>query len=294
MSIGNTKDQGNKGNNFPYQLRTLQLLSSINDGIAALPGVDYETRTSTYQATCTICGPGYSTGDIIIRYDIIDVATQTLAAVMWFNQTTQGIISPAPASGDLTPISAPSGVTVLNGPLGAAVNIQDGGNSITVDANDLDIRDLDFATDSVDVSGSSVSISNFPVTQDVNIVSSITLNVQATSLDIRPLDCATDEVAICSDGNPVGPLNPMPINNINLDTPLSDIYNNVVSKMARISGAGDYNRAIAYINAPGGDFRVSTVTHTGNTGLSVPQPETIIETFTYYPATDNVTNIQYF
>lgn len=133
MSIGNTKDQGNKGNNFPYQLRTLQLLSSINDGIAALPGVDYETRTSTYQAICTICGPGYSTGDIIVRYDIIDVATQTLAAEMWFNQTTQGVISPAPAPGDLTPISAPSGVTVLNGPLGAAVNIQDGGNSITVD-----------------------------------------------------------------------------------------------------------------------------------------------------------------
>jgi len=250
--------------------------------------VDYETRTSTYQAIAN--GAGYSIGDIIVRYDIIDVATQTLAAEMWFNQTLQTTIA-APAPGDLTPISAPSGVTVLNGPLGAAVNIQDGGNSITVDANDLDIRDLDFATDSVDVSGSSVSISNFPVTQDVNIVSSITLNVQATSLDIRPLDCATDEVAICSDGNPVGPLNPMPINNINLDTPLSDIYNNVVSKMARISGAGDYNRAIAYINAPGGDFRVSTVTHTGTTALG---GETIIETFTYYPATDNVTNIQYF
>jgi hypothetical protein len=29
MSIGNLKDQGNKGNNFPYQLRTLQLLGEI-------------------------------------------------------------------------------------------------------------------------------------------------------------------------------------------------------------------------------------------------------------------------
>jgi hypothetical protein len=29
MSIGNTKDQGNKGNNFPYQLRNLQLLAAI-------------------------------------------------------------------------------------------------------------------------------------------------------------------------------------------------------------------------------------------------------------------------
>lgn len=40
-------------------------------------------------------------------------------------------------------------VTVNNASGAAAVNIQDGGNSITVDANNLDIRDLAFATDSV-------------------------------------------------------------------------------------------------------------------------------------------------
>jgi hypothetical protein len=135
MSIGNLKDQGNKGNNFPYQLRTLQLLGAINDSIAALPGVDYETRTTTYQATAN--GTGYSSGDIIVRYDIIDVATSTLSATVWFNQTLQTTITPAPLPGDLTPISAPSGVTVLNGSGVAAVNIQDGGNSITIDAASL-------------------------------------------------------------------------------------------------------------------------------------------------------------
>lgn len=31
MSIGNTKDQGNKGNNFPYQLANLKLLGGITD-----------------------------------------------------------------------------------------------------------------------------------------------------------------------------------------------------------------------------------------------------------------------
>jgi len=82
MSIGNLKDQGNKGNNFPYQLKTLQLLGAINDSISALPGVDYETRTTTYQATCTICGPGYSTSDIIVRYDIIDVALNIISYCM--------------------------------------------------------------------------------------------------------------------------------------------------------------------------------------------------------------------
>ena len=38
MSIGNLKDQGNKGNNFPYQLRNLQLLGAINEGIIDLNG----------------------------------------------------------------------------------------------------------------------------------------------------------------------------------------------------------------------------------------------------------------
>jgi hypothetical protein len=115
MSIGNLKDQGNKGNNFPYQLRTLQLLGAINDGIAALPGVDYETRTTTYEAIGS--GTGYSIGDIVVRYDIIDVATSTVVSTVWFNQTLQTTITPAPLAADLVPISAPSGVTVLNSSL---------------------------------------------------------------------------------------------------------------------------------------------------------------------------------
>lgn len=244
MSIGNTKDQGNKGNNFPYQLRTLQLLSSINDGIAALPGVDYETRTTTYQATAN--GPGYSTGDIIVRYDIIDVATSTIAATIWFNQTTQLGIS-APAAGNITPISSPSGVTVLNGPGASAVNIQDGGNSITVDANNLDIRNLDFASDSVDISNST--------------------NVGVTNSNL--------DVALSTLGK---------------ETTLTNIYNNVFSKIERIKGSANYNRAITYVSPGTGDFRIDNILHTGTTLLGA---ETLRETFTYYLTTDNVTNIQY-
>ena len=135
MSVGNLKTEGNKGNNFPYQLRSLQLLNAINESINALPGVDYETRTTTYQAINA--GTGYSVGNIIVRYDIIDVATSTVVSTVWFNQTLQTTITPAPLAANLVPITAPSGVTVLNGPLTAAVNIQDGGNSITTDTTQL-------------------------------------------------------------------------------------------------------------------------------------------------------------
>jgi hypothetical protein len=63
------------------------------------------------------------------------------------------------------------------------ISINDGGNSITVDgavtvsATDLDIRSLVFATDKVDVSGSSITVT-------------------ATDLDIRDLAFATDKVDV--------------------------------------------------------------------------------------------------
>ena len=43
MSIGNTKDQGNKGNNFPYQLSNLQLLADILKGVTPLGGLATES-----------------------------------------------------------------------------------------------------------------------------------------------------------------------------------------------------------------------------------------------------------
>lgn len=76
--------------------------------------------------------------------------------------------------------------------------VQSGTWTVTVDnpfdgvvtATDLDIRDLAFATDSVDVSGSEVSISG-----DVNVTQGTDpWIVSATDLDIRDLDAASDSV----------------------------------------------------------------------------------------------------
>ena len=80
---------------------------------------------------------------------------------------------------DAATLAALESITVQNGAGAAAVNIQDGGNSITVDAVDLDIRDLVFATDKVDVSGSAV-----------------TAVVTATDLDIRDLTHVSDSVKV--------------------------------------------------------------------------------------------------
>jgi hypothetical protein len=73
---------------------------------------------------------------------------------------------------------------------GGALHISDAGGSLTVDATNLDIRDLAFATDKVDVSGSSVSITGtVAVTQSTS-----PWVVSATDLDIRDLSAAQDSV----------------------------------------------------------------------------------------------------
>lgn len=94
-----------------------------------------------------------------------------------------------------------------------SVNITDNGGSLTVDATNLDIRDLTFATDKVDVSGStvaldaptlaaleSITVQNGSGAAAVNIQDGgNSITVDATDLDIRNLSATQDNVAI-SDG----------------------------------------------------------------------------------------------
>lgn len=45
MSVGNLKDYGNKGNNFPFQLKVLQGLSSIVSSLSGATSGDSKTTT---------------------------------------------------------------------------------------------------------------------------------------------------------------------------------------------------------------------------------------------------------
>jgi len=77
-------------------------------------------------------------------------------------------------------LSPGSEIKITDGTDDLAINA-DGSINATVSATDLDIRDLAFATDKVDVTGSSVTISG-------------SVSVTATDLDIRNLVFATDKV----------------------------------------------------------------------------------------------------
>jgi len=61
MSVGNLKTQGNKGNNFPYQLSVLKVLGSISSIISG--GTSSQVRTPTLLRTSgsgTIAAGAYS------------------------------------------------------------------------------------------------------------------------------------------------------------------------------------------------------------------------------------------
>lgn len=72
---------------------------------------------------------------------------------------------------------------------------------------------------------------------------------------------------------------------------LENIYNNVFSKIERIKGSTDYNRALTYHGT--GTLNVIQIVHTGTTLIGA---ETITETITYDdPAINgsNITNVAY-
>lgn len=129
---------------------------------------------------------------------------------------------------DATTLAALEDITVQNGAGAAAVNIQDGGNSITVDATDLDIRDLTFASDKVDVTGSEVSLdaTTLAALEDITVQNGAgaaavniqdggnSITVDATDLDIRDLVAATDSVTAHikdATGTAFSAANPLPV-----------------------------------------------------------------------------------
>ena len=85
----------------------------------------------------------------------------------------------------------------------ASDSVDVSGSSVTVSGTDIDIRDLAFATDSVDVSGSSVTVSGTDIdirdlafATDKVDVSGSSVTVSATDLDIRNLVFATDKADV--------------------------------------------------------------------------------------------------
>ena len=126
MSIGNLRDNGNKSNNFPYQLRNLQLLGAIQECCAA-------TGLSLSQLITLATAINNNTANL-------DVPLSTRATESTLSTLNSKFVNGTDI-GD---------VTINNAGGASAVNIQDGGNSITVDGS-VNILSLPAITGTVTV-----------------------------------------------------------------------------------------------------------------------------------------------
>lgn len=163
MSLGNLRDNGNKGTNYPYQLRNLQLLAdivstgNISTGLltqilaAIQAGSDYEAALVVDNAGVTwlevrVWNPSTGTFDPPIYYLAGTTTTGTPAApITYINPNTylSQIVSNTTGLALETTLSTMNSkfvngtdigdVTINNGAGASAVNVQDGGNVISVD-----------------------------------------------------------------------------------------------------------------------------------------------------------------
>lgn len=124
-------------------------------GTILAPAGDY-TPIATDPRGFVIAGvtrsPGGTIGPIDIALLVDNTGSPTASPVgafgMLYDGTNWDMARGTAADGALVNLGANNDVTVSG-----TVTIQDGGNVISVDATDLDIRDLVFATDKVDASG---------------------------------------------------------------------------------------------------------------------------------------------
>ena len=169
-SIGDLKNSGLQGNNFPWQLKMLEGLQKIYDEV--------KKPLTCAEDSINLCVPG---GGLPVSIDCNDRISLCVngAVVNAANSLPVTVVNPLPLEVDINqandsiliygfdgvdnqPISVDTnGYVNVNAtvtiPTPLPVSQDPTSNPWTVDAIDLDIRNLTFATDSVDVSGSNVN-----------------------------------------------------------------------------------------------------------------------------------------
>lgn len=120
------------GNDITSQVNGAQRALDVGINVAGVQVDPRQVRTLTAADVVTVVATDLDIRNLVFATDKVDVSNSVVAL-------------------DAGTLAALESITVQNGAGASAVNVQDGGNSLTVDAVDLDIRDLTAASDSVKV-----------------------------------------------------------------------------------------------------------------------------------------------
>jgi hypothetical protein len=181
-------------------------------------------------------------------------------------------------------VVVPSGtkIQITDGTDDLAVN-GDGSLNAVVSATDLDVRDLTFATDKVDASGSLVDVQatdldirDLTFATDKVDASGSLVDVQATDLDIRNLTFADDKVdasgstvrVVDEDGNAFSSANPLPVEFFEAKAETFDFsQGNAIAKNAThthtYAAPANYKLKEVYVSGSGklrAELRINNVT----------------------------------
>lgn len=240
-SIGNLKNSGLQGNNFPWQLKMLQGQQCACDALkeidlntdqieplltqiltAVQDGTDFEAALVVDANDLTwlevrIWDPTPAPGAFLppVYFEAGNNATGTpafpityinpntyLAQIVSYTSNLVSIEAGTPDALGQTTMSASMPVTIASDQ--TALPVTDNGGSLTVDGTvSLSPATLTALENITVQNGAGAAAVNI---QDGN--NSIT--VDAIALDIRPLVC-TDEVSLCANGNTVDSGNPLPV-----------------------------------------------------------------------------------
>lgn len=131
MSIGDLTTYGNKGNNFPWQLKMLQGLQCICDEVKEI-NIDTDDLEQLLADLIAELAAGIDV-TVVNGSGASAVNIQDGGNVISIDDAGGSITVDGTVALDSATLSALENITIQNGSGAAAVNIQDGGNSITVD-----------------------------------------------------------------------------------------------------------------------------------------------------------------
>lgn len=118
MSVGDLKDYGNKGNNFPWQLKMLKGLQGIINAIVAIP-IPFGQQACDDSVSTTLCTdqanvvikPGINTVNGLKSMDYYIGGTGKLLTLSIYNQDTTVSILVSTNAGD-NYVSIKTGITI--------------------------------------------------------------------------------------------------------------------------------------------------------------------------------------
>lgn len=242
-SIGNLKNSGLQGNNFPWQLKMLQgqqcacdylkeidlntdqveplltqILTAVQDGTDFEAALVVDANDLTWLEV-RIWDPTPAPGAFLppIFFEAGNNATGTPVPPLTYINPNTYLAQIVSYTSNLVSIEAgiPNALGPANMVASMPVTIATNQSSVpvvgTVAATQSGLWNINSLTN---ITGT-VSLPTGAATEVTlgNIYTELQggITVDAVDLDIRDLDCATDRVSICSDGTPVGSANPLPV-----------------------------------------------------------------------------------